>query len=149
MDLCWPSDLRMESLLAPVEQVPLCPVSPMMPAVPQGCSLPPEGLAQGPGWLSLHTPPALIAFAAGEIQISTLLHLLADHVCVNVWFPPGLGQASLFPPSSRCHPWKMHNGGTLACSAHCHACHSQNLIFIPETKGLSTCLTAQKTPNKK
>lgn len=27
-----------------------------------------------------------------------LLHVLTDHLCVNVWFPPGLGQVSLFFP---------------------------------------------------
>lgn len=151
MDPLWPPEPCMESfanLLAPAEQVPPCPISLTMPAVPQGCSLAPQGLPQGPGWLSLRTPPALTAFAVGQIQIATLLHLLTAYLCVNIWFPPDLGQVSPFP-ASEAHPRKARDEGTLARSAHCHACCSQNLIFIPETKGLSTCLTAQKTPNKK
>lgn len=69
MDPLWPPEPCMESfanLLAPAEQVPPCPISLTMPAVPQGCSLAPQGLPQGPGWLSLRTPPALTAFAVGE-----------------------------------------------------------------------------------
>jgi len=145
MDPCWPSEPCNESLAL---QVPPCPVSQMMPAVPQSCLLPLEGLAQGPCWLSLHTSPAITAFAAGDIQISTLSHLLTDHQCVIVWFPPDLSRFPLFP-SSNTPPWKKRDGGSLMRSSHCHTRRSQNLIFIPEIKGLSTRLTAQKTPNKK
>lgn len=58
-----------------------------------------RGADTGTGWLSFLTLLAFTAFAVGETQISLLSHLLTDHLCLNVWFLPDLGQVSPLPPS--------------------------------------------------